>query len=109
MNRVTVTDQAVDNALNSGVLNITRDKWRKLKNFSREEFLRYIVSIYRDGFQAGCDAVTNKIKADYVESYDPETEEVQVNWEDILALIAEVKGVSPEILSEIDKKMKEVY
>lgn len=109
MNRVMVSDEAVENALNSGVLNITRDKWRKLKNYTRDEFLRYIVSIYRDGFQAGCDAITNKIKADYVESYDPETEEVQVNWEDILALIAEVKGVSPELLSAIDSKMKEVY
>ena len=109
MERITVSDSAVDNALNSGELNLSREKWRKLKNFSREDFLRYIVSIYRDGFQAGCDAITEKIKADRVEAYDPETEEVQIDWQDILDLIGEVKGIGPKLKAAIDEKMKEVY
>ena len=109
MDRIVVCEEAVTNALNSGVLNISREKWRKIKSFTREEFLRYIVSVYRDGFQDGMDAVTGKIKADHVEAYDLDTEEVQIDWEDILRLIGEVEGVTPEILAKIDKKLKEVY
>lgn len=109
MNRIIVCDEAVENALSTGILNISREKWKRIKSFTREEFLRYIVSIYRDGFQDGMDTVTEKIKADHVEAYDPDTEEVQIDWEDILKLIGEVEGVTPEILAKIDKKLKEVY
>ena len=36
-------------------------------------------------------------------------EEISVSWEDVLAVIAEVKGVGPKILANIDKKLKEKY
>lgn len=109
MERLIVSSNAVDNALQSGGLNLSREKWRRLKSFSRDDFLRYIVEIYKEGFQAGCDAVTDRIKVEHVESYDPETEEVQIDWQDILDLIGEVKGIGPKLKTAIDEKLREVY
>ena len=36
-------------------------------------------------------------------------EEISVEWEEVLGVIAEVKGVGPKILANIDKKLKEKY
>lgn len=109
MDRVTVSENAVEVALRSEALSLPREKWRRLKNASREDFLRYIVMVYKEGFQAGCDAITDRIKADHVESYDPDTEEVQIDWQDILDLIGEVKGIGPKLKTAIDEKLREVY
>ena len=107
MQRVFVSDSAAEQVVKE--LKMSREKRRAIQSFSTEQLQRYVVDIYRQGFQAGCDAITNRIKAEHVEAYDPETEEVQIDWEDILALISEVKGVGPKTLSAIDQKLKEAF
>ena len=99
----------METALRSEILTLTREKWRRLKNASKEDMLRYILVVYKEGFQAGCDAVTDRIKAEHVEAFDPDTEEVQIDWQDILDLIGEVKGIGPKLKTAIDEKLREVY
>ena len=40
---------------------------------------------------------------------DDEYEEVKADWEDVLRIIGEVKGMTPKMLSEIDSKLREVF
>ena len=119
MDKFVVTDSAVELVLQDG-LKISREKRRAIKNFSPEELQRYIVNIYRNGFQDGCDAVISKINQEAEQNPmagsvfkqnedDGEVEEVQIAWEDILNIIREVKGIGPKLLNDIDKKLKETY
>lgn len=119
MDRLVVTDSAVELVLQDG-LKMSREKRRAIKNFSPEELQRYIVNIYRSGFQDGCDAVISRINEEAEQNSmagtlfkqnedDSEVEEVQIDWDDILALIGEVKGVGPKLLRDIDKKLRETY
>lgn len=108
MDRVIVSDEAVITAANSP-LGMNREKRRAIRNFSVDQLQRYIVDIYRSGFQDGCDAVIDKINSEYVEKVNSDVEEIQVDWEDVLSLISQVKGVGPKILNAIDQKLKENY
>ena len=111
MERLIVTDEAEETVIKSNMLNMTREKRRAIKNFSTEELQRYLVRIYRYGFQDGCDAVYDKISKEAEENptKDEDVEEVQIDWNDILDLIREVKGVGPKTIAAIDEKLKEVY
>lgn len=119
MEPIRVTDKAVDIVMQDG-LKINRERRRAIKNFSPEELQRYIVNIYRNGFQDGCDAVLERINNEAEENPmagsvfkqnedDGEVDEIQIDWEDILNIIREVKGIGPKLLNDIDKKLKETY
>lgn len=120
MERLIVSDKAEEEVLKSNMLNMTREKRRAIKNFSTEELQRYLVRIYRYGFQDGCDAVYNRIGKEAEENpmagtvfkssgKEENVEEIQIDWNDILDLIREVKGIGPKTIAAIDEKLKEVY
>ena len=108
--RVKVSEEAFEAAVNGGLL--TREKHRAIKQFSRQEMERYIASIYRDGYEDGCNAIYSAVQTEAaakLSSPDDEYEEIKADWEDVLRLIGEVKGTTPELLREIDRKMKEAF
>lgn len=86
---------------------VGREKRRQIQNLSRQDLQRYLVRLYRLGFDAGADAVQKQLEEKVQE--DIYEEEVSVDWEDVLKVISEVRGVGPRILQAIDTKLKEVY
>ena len=102
-----VSDEAVNSII--AELSVNRDKRRSIQRMSKEELQRYLVHLYREGFEAGADAIRRHLEETRNHVQDEGIEEVRLDWEDVLAVIAGVKGVGPEILSEIDNKLKETY
>ena len=108
--RVKVSEAAFEEAVRGGLL--TREKHRTIKGFSRQEMERYIASIYRDGFEDGCNAIYKAVADEAAAKHsnpDDEYEEVKADWEDVLRLIGEVKGTTPELLRDIDRKLREAF
>lgn len=95
-----VTEEAVQRVLSEMVVN--REKRRQIQKMTTEELKQYLVRIYRMGFEDGADACEQAARKEA-----EETEEVKVDWGDVLRVIGEVKGIGPKMLDAIDKKMKE--
>lgn len=107
---MTVSDAAFEEAVSGGLL--TREKHRSIKQFDRRTMERYIASIYRSGFEDGAEAVENAIRMEAAAKHtnpDDEYEEVKADWEDVLRIIGEVKGMTPKLLQDIDTKLKECF
>jgi len=107
---LTVSDTAFEEAVNGGIL--SREKHRAIKGFDRKQMERYIASIYRSGFEDGCNAIYNSVQTEAAAKHsnpEDEFEEVKADWDDVLRLIGEVKGATPELLRDIDKKLREVF
>lgn len=102
-----VSDAAVEAIIED--LRVTREKRRSIQNMTRDQLQRYLVTLYRAGFEAGADAIQNYLEQTVEPAEDENMDEVSVAWKDVLAVIAEVKGVGPKILANIDKKLKEKY
>lgn len=103
-----VTEEAVENVIRELVVN--RQKKRAIQSMSTKELTRYLVHLYRLGFEAGADAMDQAVRAEAAAKHsDPEGEyeEVKADWDDVLRLIAEVKGVGPKLTEAIDRKLKE--
>ena len=98
-----VSDEAFAEATRGSLL--TRDQYRAIKGYNRREMELYIASIYRSGFD-GCAKAMQKKAEEAAEA--EETEEVKRDWEDVLRMIAEVRGMTPEMLTEIDERMRAV-
>lgn len=101
-----VSDQAFEKALAGGKL-INREKHRTIKAFTREQMSRYIATVYRHGYEDGAQDVLSHLEN--VKTEDPDTEEVSVDWEDVLKVIAEVKGIGEKTIQRIDEKLREVF
>lgn len=108
-----VSDEAFEDAISGGVM--SRDTYRRLKQADRKGIERYIASVYRSGFEDGyneaCNSVGEQIKAEAAAKFsnpDAEYEEVKADWEDVLRIIAEVKGMTPKLTAAIDEKLREV-
>lgn len=95
-----VSDDAVKAVTAELVIN--RAKRRAIQQMSIEELTQYLVRIYRLGFEAGADAVEEAAK-------QQQEEDIQVDWEDVLKLISQVRGVGPKLTAAIDKKLREEY
>ena len=103
-----VSEAAVESIISE--LTINRDKRRAIQGMSRDELQRYIVNIYRRGFEDGAEAVQKRLEAEKdFRQIGSETEEVTVEWSDVLEAIAEIKGIGPKMLQEIDAKLREKY
>lgn len=85
-------------------LNITRERRRKIQAMSKQELQMYLTQIYKYGFVDGanaCEKAVEEVK---------ETEEaVEVDWEDVLSVIASVKGIGNTLLQEIDRKLRATF
>lgn len=106
MNRV--TDETVEKVTSELVVN--RQKKRAIQSMSTKELTRYLVHLYRQGFEAGAEAIEKAMQQEAESRHaDPEAEydEVKADWDDVLRLIAEVKGVGPKLTEAIDRKLKE--
>lgn len=103
-----VTDAAVIKVLDELV--ITREKRRRIQGMNAKELGAYIVDIYRQGFEAGAEAIEKAMQQEAESRHaDPEAEydEIKADWEDVLRIIGEVKGIGPKLTEAIDRKMKE--
>lgn len=98
-----VSDEAFAEATKGSLL--TRDQYRTIKGYNKREMELYMASIYRSGFD-GCAEAMQKRAEEAAEA--EETEEVKRDWEDVLRMIAEVRGMTPEMLTEIDERMRAV-
>ncbi len=103
-----VSDEAVERVLESAVLN--RQQRREIQKLGAQDFQRWLVLFYRKAFEDGAEAVGKAVRQEAEARHtDPEQEyeEVKADWDDVLRLIAEVKGVGPKLTEAIDKKLKE--
>ena len=103
-----VTEEAVKNVLDELV--ITREKRRRIQGMNAKELGAYIVDIYRQGFESGAQAIEKAMQQEAESrNADPESEykEVKADWDDVLRIISEVKGVGPKLTAAIDQRMKE--
>lgn len=90
---------------------ITRERRREIQKMSRDELQAWVINFYKAAFEDGINQIERLFEIRYEEA-DAEAlpfEEISVSWEDVLAVIAQVKGVGPKILANIDKKLKEKY
>ena len=83
---------------------ITRDERRRIQKLDQRDFKEYLVKFYHKAFIDGAEACQYVI-----EHAEGDTEEVKVDWEDVLKLISEVKGIGKKLLAEIDEKLREAY
>lgn len=88
---------------------ITREKRRDLQKMSREELQRWVINLYKVAFEDGIKEIERRFEIKFVEEDELPFAETTIYWEDVMATIAEVKGVGPKILAKIDKKVKETY
>ena len=104
-----VSDAAVEAIIED--LRVTREKRRSIQNMTREQLQRYLVYLYRQGFEAGADAIQKYLEEqrEQAEAEAMPFEEVKLDWEDVLAVIAKVKGIGPKTLQAIDNKLKEEF
>lgn len=102
-----VSDEAVDRV--SSDLIVNRQKRRVIQSMTKEELQKYLVRIYRFGFEDGADAIKKYLEKEADVSADDDLEEISISWESVLSVIAEVKGVGPTILKAIDDNLKETY
>lgn len=102
-----VSDAAVEAIIADIVVN--REKRRAIQAMSKGELQRYLVHLYRAGFENGADAIQKHLEQKAVQEQEGDMEEVSIGWEDVLEVIAQVKGIGPKMLQAIDSKLKEVY
>lgn len=103
-----VTDEAVERVLET--LNINRGQRRAIQQMSIMELKKYLVTIYRRGFEDGADAMDQAVRMEAAAKHsEPEGEydEVKADWDDVLRLISEVKGIGKKLTEAIDQKMRE--
>lgn len=97
-----VSEEAVARAIEELV--ISREKRRSIQKMSASELTTYLVSVYRGGFEDGAEAMAQQMEMTG-QLQDPD--EVKKDWEDVLTLIGEVKGVGAKLLKAIDEHVKE--
>lgn len=97
-----VSDEVVNKV--SEELIITRQKRREIQKLSTKDLTRYIVRIYRLGFEDGAESCEKAMQEKACED-----EEVKADWDDVLRIIGEVKGIGQKRLADIDKKMREAF
>ncbi len=105
-----VSDKAVNRAAEEVIVN--REKRRAIQKMSPEDLTRYLIGIYRQGFEDGADAIDQSVRQEAAARHanpDDEYAEVRADWDDVLRLISEVRGVGPKLVAAIDKKLKETY
>lgn len=92
-----VSEEAVAKAI--AELVISREQRRSIQKMSASEMTTYLIGIYRSGFEDGAEAMFQQSQEN----------EVKADWEDVLRIIGEVKGIGQKRLADIDKKMREVF
>lgn len=100
-----VSDEAVEAVLSE--LRINREKRRRIQSMSREELQRYVTNLYKIGIEDGTEACYKALMRERERA--EESEEVAVDWEDVLNVIAQVKGVGANLITAIDSKLREVF
>lgn len=93
-----VSDEAFESVLHGGLL--TREQYRKIKSYSRQQMERWAASIYKTGLEDMAKALEEKVEQEA-------EDESKADWEDVLRIIGEVKGIGAKRLEEIDRKVRE--
>lgn len=92
-------------------LNVNWALRREIQGMSREELQRYLVNLYLVGFEDGAAAIQKHLNviAERKQAKEADVEEVSIGWDEVLGVIADVKGIGPKLLEAIDSKLREVY
>ena len=106
----------VKTTLSKGFM-LSRDEYRTIKGYSREQMTRYVLEVYKHGFGDGLDAVQKAVENNALAAEaraseaaeDEDVEEVKMDWSDVLDVIATVKGVSADMIKDIDRTLKERF
>lgn len=93
-----VSEEAFESVLHGGLL--TREQYRKIKNYNRQQMERWTASIYKTGLEDMAKALEEKVEQEA-------EDESKADWEDVLRIIGEVKGIGAKRLEEIDRKVRE--
>lgn len=105
-----VSDEAVVRVTQELVVN--REKKRRIQQMTTKELTAYLVKVYRQGFEDGADAINQAMKTEAAArhaDHNLEYEEVKADWDDVLRIISEVRGIGPKLTRAIDEKLKEAY
>lgn len=90
-------------------LTINREKRRRIQGYSRQEMQTFLVTLYRKAFEDGLNALENELAKKAEIEPEDDTDEVQIEWEDVLETIGSVRGVTDELLARIGDKMTERF
>lgn len=101
------SDEAVERIAKDIVVN--RQKRREIQSMTKDELQRYLISVYRYGFESGAEAIEKHLAEKAKIDTEDDTEEISIGWEDVLEVIATVKGIGPKMIRAIDDKLKEAY
>ena len=96
-----VSEKAVQEAIEGIVVN--REKRRDIQRMTAKEMTEYLVRLYRSGFEDGADAIQRHLE-DTVDE-----DEVSISWDDVLKVIADVRGIGEKTVRKIDERLREVY
>ena len=89
---------------------LTREQVRSIKKMDASSMNHWAITVYRQGFEDGCESVSEKLKKRLKETEPcPGEEEVQIEWEDILSEISKVKGVGPKMLNAINAHLTSTF
>lgn len=90
---------------------MTREKRREIQKMNRDDLQRYLIRLYKLDFEDGMDALQAMLeqKAEEAEEDTLPFEAVTLDWEDVLSVIAKVRGIGPRLLQKIDEKLREEY
>ena len=104
-----VSDNAVERLMDE--LTVNRAKRREIQGMSRQDLQRYLVNLYRAGFEDGAEAIQKHLNviAERKQAQESDVEEVSIGWDEVLGVIADVKGIGPKLIGAIDAKLREVY
>lgn len=104
-----VSENAVQEAIDGIIVN--REKRREIQRMTAREMTEYLVRLYRHGFEDGADAIQHYLEEtrSQAEAEAMPFEEVTLEWDDVLAVIAKVRGIGAKTIAKIDQKLREVY
>ena len=100
-----ISDECVEAVLKDLV--VSREKRRRIQAMSRDELQRYLTNLYKIGVEDGAGACYRALKKEQAKAES--VDEVAVDWDDVLNVIAQVQGVGANLVSAIDNKLREVY
>lgn len=101
-----VSDAAFAEATKGAIL--TREQYRAVKGYNKRQLELWAATLYRNGIDDMAKAMAEKAEEKAKEQAEAE-EEVKADWEDVLKLIAEVEGVTAEMVQGIDRKLRAAY
>lgn len=82
----------------------SRSMYKAIKNMDHKEFDGFLASLCLEGYQDGVKDADEALR-----KFKEESGEQEVDFDEVLKVIASVKGVNRKVLDEIEVKCKEAF